>query len=637
MAKDVAVFILTTITVFAIVALLSPPADHASNSVLRESSKPEDSKPHSSIGVGTEGYRAEMKFQVEHQTWDSLPATIQAKRDIPRMDFNFKKVPNTFCGGSNYTSKQQCSGKYKESLVMTALPLMIVAFLTVIIFMAVLFGRNCLSCFGNGCCGGKIPSQGLCFGGHLARDDGYTPYRRKIYVFLCFAIVVLVAVAMAVGFTGNTQLSAGIKDLMSLTQTIPAKVRRQLVYIDAEINSLKSLAGKVNPGADASLWTSATNALFKVDKSVKTLQKDANSAYDKVKKYENQRKNFFFWAFISAPIIAVFGLVGYFVPMCISIVALPLFMIAVVLCWIVIGVHIPVAVATADFCVDLDHSLKHPNASMGAIDMLLKCGGKSATASIIKTSDTFIDKSYTTACNTLTTQLCNTPNVSYPDAHGKTKTLLPVTCPKMKCDKTTLKDFINKTIVADFQYGCAKLVNGSIATVDCQFVDKDTAKKSCLAKYGNSDVLPCTPTGQTFRSTKLKTCAKSCFLNATKTLSSTAYGNFELLQRFTALKKKHLDPLLSCQIIRAGVTSLEHTLCWEVVNATDYIVAGLSIIGITCFLGVGVYLGAQKVFNRKYWQEYYPRHYDELFEGAGGTEGTEHSLPLLGGDSKSTA
>lgn len=635
MAKEVVVSITAATFLFALVALFFSHDGTTNVDVIQES---QNEKPHSSIGLGTEGHKADLSFQVEHQTWSDLPASIQAKRDIPRMDFRFKTVSKTFCGGANYTSKQKCSEPYKESLVMTALPLMIVALLTLLIFIVVMIGRNCIWWGGppdsdrrNGCCGGKVPSQGLCFGPPLPRDEGYTPYRRKLYIFLLVAILILVGVAMAVGFTGNTQLSDGINALLDLTQTIPAKVRRQIVYIDAELNSLKSLSEQVNPGTSVSLWSTAIKALLEVDKSVKTLQQDASSAYDKIKKNEQTRKEFFKWAFIATPIIAIVGLGGYFLPSLITLVVVPCVFICTVLCWLTIGVHIPVSVATADFCVDLDYSLKHPNASMGAIDMILKCGGKAATADIIKTSDSFIADSNTKACSTLTNQLCNMPNVTYPGPHGHTNVLRPVQCPAKKCDKSTLKDFMNHTIVADFQWGCAKLVNGSIATVDCKFTNKDTAKKQCLAKYGNSDVLPCTPEGKTYRGVKLKECAKNCYMNNTKTFSATTYGNFELLQRFTHLQDRHLKPLLGCEIIRKGVVSLEHTLCWEVVNATDYIIAGLAIIGITFFLGMGIYLGAQKIFNRKYWEEFYKKHYDETYPDAAG------SVPLLGGGDKNLA
>lgn len=573
--------------------------------------------PHSSsIGIGTSGYKSNMKFQLEEQSWDKLPASVQAKRDIPRMDFKFKKVPKDFCGGNNYTKHQKCSKEYKESLVMVAFPCMIVALITLLGAVIVMLGRNCCCIIArNGCCGGKIPTYGCCFGERLGRDDGYTPYRRRMYIFGVISILVLVGVAMAVGCTGNTQMTNGINNLLSTLNSIPVQVRRQITYVDAELKSLKSLSASVNPGVDVSLWNTVSTNLKKVDTSVGKLQKDAQKGSDTVKKYEKMRADFFKWAFITAPILAAVGVVAYWLPALLTILVIPLVIVICILCWAVIGVHLPVAVATADFCVDLDYALKHPNASMGAIDMVLKCGGKGGASGILTTGDKFISQSYSKACTELTTKLCTMPSFNYTSPNGNQKTMTPVTCPKSACNKKTLNDFMNKTIIADFQYGCAKLISGSIGVNPgtCIYTDQSVAKKQCLAKHGIAKVIPCTPSGGLSRSVNLRTCAKSCFMtNTTKAMASKIVGNYDILSRFDLLKTNRLEPLLKCNVIRAGVSKLEHTLCWEVVNATDYIVAGLAIIGITFFFGTAVYLGAQKVFNRKYWDERYQKvTYDE--------------------------
>jgi hypothetical protein len=606
MARHVlSAIVAAALAVAAILLIVGGERGGRENTLVHETVSKEKAPDSSSIGG----------LSMEDQSWDKLPSSVYTKRDVPRMDFKFKKVPKTFCGGDNYTMHQKCSKEYKESLVMTALPVMIVALITILIMTLVILGRNCCCIIArNGCCGGKIPSTGCCFGERLGRDDGYTPYRRRVYLFAVISILVLVGVAMAVGFTGNTQMAKGVDKLLHTLNSIPLQVRRQITYIDAELKSLKTLSEQTNPGVDVSLWNDVSKNLKTVDTSVASLQTDAKKGSDTVHKYEKQREAFLKWAFISAPIVAGIGVLAYLLPSLLTIIVIPLVILICVLCWIVIGVHMPVAVATADFCVDLDHALKNPNASMGAIDMVLKCGGKGGASNILASGDTFISQSYSKACTELTTKLCKTPAFNYTSPNGNEKTMKPVTCPNIACNKQTLNLFMNQTIVADFKFGCAKLISGSIGVNPgtCIYEDRDVAKKKCLANHGIAKVIPCTPTGGTSRNVNLRTCAKSCYMtNTTKAMSSKIVGNYDILSRFDLLKTKRLQPLLQCKIIRAGVSKLEHTLCWDVVNATDYIIAGLAIIGITFFFGTAAYLGAQKVFNRKYWDVHYPDTYDK--------------------------
>lgn len=371
-----------------------------------------------------------------------------------------------------------------------------------------------------------------------------------------------------------------------------------------------------------------------------TLQTDAKKGSDKVKKLEKMRADFFKWAFITAPILAAVGVLAYLLPALLTLLVIPLVVLICILCWAVIGVHLPVAVATADFCVDLDYALKHPNASMGAIDMVLKCGGKGGAANILATGDKFISQSYTKACTELTTKLCKTASFNYTSPNGNQKTLVPVTCPKIACNKQTLNTFLNSTKITDFKYGCAKLISGSIGVNPgtCIYTDRDVAKKQCLAKHGIAKTIPCNPDGgTTLAVVNLRQCAKSCHLsNTTRVMSNKIIGNYDILTRFDQLKVKRLEPLLKCNVIRAGVSKLEHTLCWKVVNATDYIIAGLAIIGITFFFGTAVYLGAQKVFNRKYWDVHYPDTYDKETSDDPDAE-TDLTEPILSKEVKTEA
>jgi len=287
--------------------------------------------------------------------------------------------------------------------------------------------------------------------------------------------------------------------------------------------------------------------------------------------------------------------------------------------------------------VDMDYALKHPNASAGALDMLLKCGGKKGTAKMASATNTFISTAYDKACENLNSSLCVMPQVSYSDKHGNKKYMKPVDCPKMKCDRSTLGTFISKTKVSDFQWSCAKLVGGNIVPQDCKYTDKKLAQQQCLAKYGNTDVLPCVPGGGTFRALPMSECATKCLLNETKKLSYKVTGNYEIISRFQILNEYKLKPLMNCSIVRQSAVQLEHTLCWNVVDATDYIIAGLCIIGISFFFGNAVYMGATKRFNRKYWDNIYQETYDEMVAEEAGMAGEGVGAPLIADQTKGTS
>jgi len=185
----------------------------------------------------------------------------------------------------------------------------------------------------------------------------------------------------------------------------------------------------------------------------------------------------------------------------------------------------------------------------------------------------------------------------------------------MECNADTLGKFINNTIIKDFQWGCAKLVGGTIKSTDCKFQNKTAASAYCQANYGSTVIQPCVPvTMQRTRDMTIPQCAgkmsgvkssdkygSGCLLPATKKLAQTVAGNYDMLNSFQTLLSDKVEPLVNCSTVRRSVVKLEKTLCWDVLSAVDYIIAGLAIIAITFFFGNGIYMGASKRFNRQYW------------------------------------
>jgi hypothetical protein len=217
------------------------------------------------------------------------------------------------------------------------------------------------------------------------------------------------------------------------------------------------------------------------------------------------------------------------------------------------------------------------------------------------------------ACFILNTTLCPTPAVAYTDTNGGSATLLPVSCPKggdgndLPCNVHTIDTIMNKTVVRDFQWGCSALDGaGKLIAKQCQYQDKSAAETGCLAAFGNTNVRPCAPGGKDFRQVSLLECSTGCLMNATRKMAFQAVGNQALSLQFGGIYHKQLEPLMSCSFMRGAAVQLQRTLCHGVVNATDYMILALAIIGFSLFFGNFFYLGAHKRFHKGYSEENWP-------------------------------
>lgn len=577
----------------------------------------------------------------EKRTWEHLPESISHKRNVPRTDFEGRKVTNEFCGGPEYYEKKECSNEYEESMIMTAGPLVILALCTILLWFFVFIGRNCCTCFGNhsvGLFGGRYPTQGLCYGDLRPAEEGYTECERQLFLFLIIAIVILVLVGVIVGFTGNAQLSTGVTALLDTTAAMPKELHNTIASIQVEISSLQHLAASVNPYLEASMWASIIDGLGQVDQGAKNMDAQVSTSLVSIRQYEDERSAYLYWGLVFPLILSLFAVVGYFCPAILTLMVFPLVALISGIIWIAVGAHIPVSVATADFCVGLDHGLKFPNAS-SPLDILVGCHGQQGASKMSTTASYFTTATSQVACQTLNHTLCSQPPVSYPDTHGNTQTFQPVTCPDVQCTESTLKQYLDQTVIRDHQWGCAHLVGGNIQTENCQYTDKEQAKQACLGAFGNTEVQPCVPNmAVAYREVSLRDCNSTCLVNTTKTASTTVVGNYELGSRFKTVTAKQITPLTDCSFIKEQALKLERTLCWDVVESTDYVVAGLSIIGITFFFANFVYLSAQKRFHRCYLAERWPAERARLLGEAESSvvpqqEGARQPLLQQGGDS----
>jgi len=557
-------------------------------------------------GVVQEVSRESTQVPVTNAKAGTLPASIEAKRDVTRQDFALNDVSPVFCGGEKYYKEKKCSKEYEESMVMTAVPLVFIAASTLFLWMIVLILRNCCTCFGfdrhsAGLCGGRYPTKGYCGGELKEADQGYSDLERKIFVFLLACILVVVAVGMAVGFSGNEMVSKGVSNLLDQAGDIPTRLQSKVIYpIQFELVALKALAARVNPYLEASRWENILKALAEVSQGADNMQVQVGDSLKVIRKYEADRDVYLYAGLWLPLILGILAFGGYYLPMLLTKVVLPLGVILTAVLFLTIGVHIPVSVATADFCVGLDHGLLYPNTST-PLDMIVGCHGEVGAKKMADSTRYFQETSSHVACSTLNQSLCGMPPVVYPDVHGNSVSFLPVRCPRMACNSATLGTFIKNTTVRDHMWGCAVLKNGKIMTKDCSFTDQNAATDHCLKSVGNTDTMPCLPNkAEAYREVSLQECNRTCLLNTTQAGASKVVGNADLRTRFMHLEKEQLLPLMDCTFIRQHAREIEKVLCWDVIDGTDYVTAGLCIIAVTLFVGNFVYLAAYKRFHRSY-------------------------------------
>lgn len=561
------------------------------------------------------------------QDFTHLPSSVYAKRDVARRDYDGKEVTREFCGGAKYYEEKRCSEEYQQSMVMTGGPFLVMALLSLLMWLCVFIARNCCLCFGSGLFGGRYPTKGWCYGELRDAEQGYSECERKTFFTMVTLIFLLVVVGVIVGFTGNSEVSSGMHALIDITVAIPTKMHAIVSPLQSEVSVLQTLAGAVNPYMDADMWASIKHGLAEVGKGASNMQKQVDTSIKEVRKVEDERSSYLYAGLWIPLVLSIMGMLGYYCPVLLTIFVVPAVSIITIVLWIAIAMHVPVAVATADFCVGMNYGLQHPNAS-SPLDMLIGCHGESGATKMTETSKYFQRTAAHVACDTLNKTMCNAKTVSYPDKHGAIKHFDPVTCPQIQCSAATLGEFVEKTVVRDFQWGCAKLEGGNIVTKECSFNDKATAQNACLKKFGNTDVMPCLQgSASPYREVSLTQCNKTCYHEDVKKHSFTVIGNRELGVRF---EKVHngIKPLSDCSFVRAEAALFEHKLCWDVVEGSDYVMAGLTVIATAFCIGNFVYLGAYKRFHRKYLGDLWAHERERILYGSEVDHGNTQQ-PLL--------
>lgn len=560
------------------------------------------------------------------QAYESLPESIYAKRDVSRRDFNGHKVTNDFCGGPKYYADHKCSSEYKESIAMTASPFIGWAILSLFIWFLVLVGRNCCLCFGAGLFGGRYPTKGWCYGELRDAEQGYSECERRTFLMLVILIFLLVVVGMIVAFVGNSELSDGMSSLIDITGDIPVKMSAIVTPMQAQVSHLQQLAGRVNPYIQPKYWDTIKDGLAQAITGAADMKKQVDNSLGDISSYEDDRSTWTYSGLWVPFVLALVGMLAYLCPVLLPCFVVPLVAIMTAVIWVAVGVHVPVSVATADFCVGLHHGLTHPNAS-SPLDILVGCHGETGATKMVESAKYFEHTAVHVACETLNKTMCAAEEISYPDKHGATQSFHPVVCPQLACkDEASLATFMKETVVRDFLWGCAKLESGNIVTEQCQYTDKAKAKDECLKAYGNTDIMPCVQ-GSTapYQEVSISVCNRTCHHASVKEHSRTVVGNYELAGGFKTIGHK-IKPLSDCSFVREQAARFEHKLCWDVVSGSDFVMAGLMVIAVAFLVGNFIYLGAYKRFHRKYLGERWAEERERILYGADAGAGQ----PLLG-------
>jgi len=555
-----------------------------------------------------------------------LSPEVKSARSIWRMDYDFNNVGSVFCGGQKYWDEGTCSKEYEASVVMMALPLFVVSAFTLLLAISVYIGRYLCTCFGEGLFGGYLPSEGIFMGRLMPRDQGYDAFSRQIYIFSVIGIWVLVIIGMSVGLTGNSDIGDAVNSLLSTTEGISNNAYKQVTFVNSKITELQSESQEAQSNIDSFTWKEMKDGAQSMQESVKKIQSQVADKLDAVKKIDSSRAQILYWGFIVPPLICTIAVLGYFFPIVLTMVV-PIVFLTTIVVWLAIGFSVSVMVMTADFCVALDDSLHKPNTT-SPFNLILSAHSINTGASqLYHTSGDAASTSATDACTALHDHLCNQPAVTYTDKHGTTQTLHPVSCPtNITCSNETLQQYTSETVVRDFLWGCGNLQNGKIVVRSCGYTSKSDAQSKCLAKYGNSDATPCYPnTDANYLSVTIAECANNCTKEQYKNASAEVNLYEEMATGFDDIATR-ITPYKDTAFIDDAVTSLQKSLCWDMIDGTDYVLWGLCILGVVFFFANIVYLGAIKRFNRRYRKdEWWPKTHDLIMQDR------EQLAPLMGG------
>merc|ERR1719331_731345 len=171
---------------------------------------------------------------------------------------------------------------------MVSFPMIIWTLVVLLMGLLVLMGRYCCCCdgCGSGWCGGRLPSQGCCYGDLKEADDGYTPCSVQGYMCMVCLVFLLVTVGMFVGFMGNAQLSTGMSSLLNIAKDTPNTITKQVHGVQQELASIQSHAAAVNPHLSTSMFTQVTSGLAHIANATSGLGPMITKSLAPVHRYE---------------------------------------------------------------------------------------------------------------------------------------------------------------------------------------------------------------------------------------------------------------------------------------------------------------------------------------------------------------
>jgi len=268
--------------------------------------------------------------------------------------------------------------------------------------------------------------------------------------------------------------------------------------------------------------------------------------------------------------------------------------------WITFSVHYPLTVMLADLCIEIDTEVNsNSNTSSNQIfDLFLACSNIPAFQSIRDLVNRQLNNSVSVGCDGLKKYCAlKVPCYGYPINDTNCDASSCQFDPNVNCSGSTMKYYALNNIV-DIEIGCPSDYNNATNASYPYIPNNATCNKLSLSNYTcNIDSFPAPPVVCSDNSLPILQCADLCVSDASKNVSAQIRTGVLGLDQFNELVVDHIDPLLSCQIIKDGFKLIFDDICVCLVNSLFYITMSSGVLGGLFVFGIVNWIVAIKRFN----------------------------------------
>jgi len=265
----------------------------------------------------------------------------EAKTKVPRRNLKGETVPAIF---------DPTNRSYWESLGIIAAPCIIIAVLCCFFGSIFYIMRGCCNCFG-----GKEPKPG-----------GYTLRERFIPKQLLLATAIIVIFASVFGFIGNGRFSQGTNEFFGTIIKTQNSFESITLSVKQDLTALQRFLGN----------QTVIDQIFQaLENGNSDFRSVIDNAYSQTKRIDRYRSTAIIISFVLGLVTSFCGVVGALLnkgTLCLVMGILGIF--ALFFLWISFGIHLPISIALADFCVAVQSFLESPTIEIPTgLDVFFKC------------------------------------------------------------------------------------------------------------------------------------------------------------------------------------------------------------------------------------------------------------------------